>query len=330
MDRLNKTELQVLENFLKSDQEQTKNTMYTLLKEYYPNVVYNKKYIYAEGSTPIVLCAHMDTVFPKPCTEIYYDTKKNVMWSPQGAGFDDKAGIYAITSIIADGYRPHIVLTTDEEVGCLGASALASIPCPFKKVQFIIQLDRRGANDCIFYDCENEEFMDYIESFGFVTNFGSFTDIVELCPAWKCAGVNLSIGYRDEHTRQETLFVSCMLDTINKVKKILDQKVEDIPYFEYIESPDIPSYFNWDIQPQPQARCNFCGKLYRTDELLDNVKLIKGGVGRTCFDCFADCVELCGECGAPYQKKKSNDTGLCPSCNRKVKQNGSKRKYSKK
>lgn len=329
MDRLSKIEIQVLENLLRSNQTQTKQTMYHVLKEYYPNVVYDEKYIYAEGTIPVVLCAHMDTVFPKPCTEIYYDSQKNVMWSPQGAGFDDKAGIYAIISILADGYRPHIVLTTDEEVGCIGASALASIPCPFEKAQFIIQLDRRGANDCVFYDCDNKDFINYIESFGFITNFGSFTDIVELCPAWECAGVNLSIGYRDEHTKQEILFVGYMLDTIKKVEKILDQKVEDIPYFEYIESPDIPSYLNWDIQPQIN-KCNFCGKSFNSYELLDKVKLIKGGLGKVCFDCYADSVDFCEACGEPYQLKKHNDTGICPTCSRKVNLNGSKGKHSKK
>ena len=216
---LNKQELTLFENIVGVSQESLRAVLYKFLKQYYTNVVYDEDFLIAHGTIPIALVAHMDTVFKSPASEVFYDRKKNVMWSPTGLGADDRAGIYAIIQIIKHGYRPHIIFTTDEEIGCVGASELSYLPCPFEDLRYIIQLDRRNANDCVFYDCDNPEFEKYVESFGFVTAFGSFSDISELCPRWGMAGVNLSIGYRDEHSVSEILFVGQMLDTISKVEK---------------------------------------------------------------------------------------------------------------
>ena len=84
----------------------------------------------------------MDTVFFKPATIIYYDRQKNTMWSPMGLGADDRAGVFAIIQILQSGLRPHIIFTTDEEKGCLGAEALAKTECPFQELKYIIELDR--------------------------------------------------------------------------------------------------------------------------------------------------------------------------------------------
>lgn len=55
------------------------------------------------------------------------------MWSPQLLGSDDRAGVYAIIQIIEAGYKPHVIFTTDEEIGAVGAQKLIEdFPeCPF-------------------------------------------------------------------------------------------------------------------------------------------------------------------------------------------------------
>ena len=100
----------------------------------------------------------MDTVFKHPAREVFYDRQQNVIWSPDGLGADDRAGVFAIIQIIKKGLRPHIIFTTDEESGAWGATALSKEQCPFEDLRYVIELDRRGSNDCVFYDCENLEF----------------------------------------------------------------------------------------------------------------------------------------------------------------------------
>lgn len=326
MRTLTGNELQIFENLVGLTQGELRNVLYRFLKQNYEHVIYDEDFLVAEGDIPIALAAHMDTVFKTPALEVFYDRKKNVMWSPTGLGADDRAGIFAILQIILSGLRPHIIFTTDEEIGCVGATELSYLPCPFKELRFIIQIDRRNANDCVFYDCDNSAFEKYIEGFGFVTNWGTFTDITEICPRWGVAGVNLSVGYRDEHTTSEILFVGQMLSTIDKVKKILTS--ENIPTFKYI--PAVSAYYDWypmhdafkkddlPLSKKTSYRCRCCGQLFPEADVLP-AKLIKGGIGYFCSTCLPYNVEFCRECGEAFEIDELSPHSLyCKQCSKKL------------
>lgn len=319
------SEQKTFEQLLVLSQRSLKKVLSTFLKRHYPKVIETKDYIYAEGTIPIALVAHMDTVFKNPPEEIFFDPKHNVMWSPQGLGADDRAGVFGIVQIIRSGLLPHVIFTTDEERGALGAMQLAKLDCPFNNIKYLIQLDRRGSDDCVFYECDNKEFVDYIEDFGFSLNYGSFSDISELCPAWGVAGVNLSIGYRDEHSECEVLFVGQMLATIAKVKKMLNA-AETAKKFEYIPSPvtNFPfsqDWYNWGtiaygLSDDPHVmKCNGCKKYFMEEELFPAVMLDKT-TKFYCPDCIVDKIAWCDECGSAYEKysPEAPDTGICPIC----------------
>lgn len=319
------SEQKTFEQLLVLSQRSLKKVLSTFLKRHYPKVIETKDYIYAEGTIPVALVAHMDTVFKNPPEEIFFDPKHNVMWSPQGLGADDRAGVFGIVQIIRSGLLPHVIFTTDEERGALGAMQLAKLDCPFSDVKYLIQLDRRGSDDCVFYECDNKEFVDYVEDFGFSLNYGSFSDISELCPAWGVAGVNLSIGYRDEHSETEVLFVGQMLATIAKVKKMLNA-AETAKRFEYIPSPvtNFPfsqNWYNWGtitygLSDEPNVmKCNGCKKYFMEEELFPTVMLDKT-TKFYCPDCMVDKIAWCDECGSAYEKysPEAPDTGICPIC----------------
>ena len=203
------------------------------------DLIITRQYIMAAGDLPVCLIAHLDTVFDQEkCKdkEIYVDTEHQVMWSPQGLGTDDRAGVFAILKLLKMGYKPYIIFTQGEEEGCLGAKALVRrFPkSPWKKLKYILQLDRRGEQDCVFYNCDNPDFTEYIESFGFITDWGSFSDISEIAPAWGLAAANLSVGYWDEHTYCERVMLSWLEQTIERVKKMLDV-CNEAQRYEYIE-----------------------------------------------------------------------------------------------
>lgn len=200
----------------------------------YKKVYRKDDYILAEGDLPICLLAHMDTVFAytQDPEDFFYDPVKKVLWAPGGSGFDDRAGIYAILQILNSDYKPHLIFTDKEEVGGLGArEVIRDFPaCPFKECHCLIQLDRAHKDDAVYYNCDNPDFEKYINSFGFVTDWGTFTDISVIAPEWEIAAVNLSIGYEDEHTQIERLHTDWCDDTIRKVKKILNKSREMMDY----------------------------------------------------------------------------------------------------
>lgn len=318
MTKFKNSDLKTFEQLVKLDQESVKKVMAKFLKKNYYKVIETKDYIFCEGNIPIGLVAHMDTVFTRPPEEIYYDERHGVVFSPDGLGADDRAGIFAILKILQSGLRPHIILTTDEESGGLGARALAELDCPFRDLRFLIELDRNGSNDCVFYDCDNRDFVKYIEEFGFVEAFGTFTDICFLCKSWGVAGVNLSIGYRDEHTYTEILFVGHMMDTIKKVEVILSET--DIPFFKYVPSPwtfrftDILGGKGFSTNSEV-IKCEKC-KAYFPEEDMFPVIMQNGSTKFYCTDCLVDHVSWCDRCQSAYEKysPEEPDIGICPLC----------------
>lgn len=233
--KFNKADFLMLEDLLKMTQEELHAEMTKVLSSVYQKrMVSTKHFIIAFGDIPVALCAHMDTIFEHTPTEIFWDQEQQVVFGNYGLGADDRAGIFAIMNLLSAGYRPTIILTTDEESGNIGAQVLTRLisKAPIE-LKYIIQLDRRGKKDCVFYDCWNEEFMDYVINFGFDISFGSYSDISSICPAWDVAGVNLSIGYKDEHTFRERLYVNYMIETIEKVKKMLND-ANNVGVFKYM------------------------------------------------------------------------------------------------
>ena len=303
----------LFEKLVSLNEKQMVQAMTQLIKSKYDNVIATKDYIIAIGDIPIALVAHMDTVFKFPVSDLYYDQKKGVLWSPEGLGADDRAGIFAIIKILQDGLRPSIILTTGEEDGGVGACAICERypDCPIPGLKYMIQLDRHGTNDCVFYDCYCPEFVDYVESFGFCERWGSFTDISFLMPEWQIVGVNLSVGYEDEHSKQEILCINPLFDTIKKVKKMLTET--DIPDFVYDEIVAAQSAWWKKTGTWFGQHCSKCKKLHSEYELFP----VLGLDGKTkfyCPDCIVGNVEWCDMCGEPFEIKEHTGKKLCKEC----------------
>lgn len=280
-----------------------------ILEERYPKVYAKEgKYIYAPGEIPLGLVAHIDTVHSFPSEEFFYDQEKKVLWAADGLGADDRAGIYAILTLIEKGYRPTIIFTDKEETGGQGAKELITdFPKCRKNLNFLIEIDRQGQNDCVFYQCDNQKFNTFIESFGFKTAYGTFTDISVICPQWGIAGVNVSAGYVDEHSFSERLYTEWLDSTIDKIKNILDSKTKK---YKYIQDKFRTSYYFTD------SKCKYCGNSVIGTDYLDCYD--KNVIPRkVCWDCLIDKkinsnINWCDTCGIAFFGEE------CPACSTQV------------
>lgn len=309
---------------VQSSQAKLQKILYKLLKRHYNHIENTKDYIVAKGDIPIALVAHMDTVFKVPPSHIYYDRQEGVMWSPDGLGADDRAGVFLIIKILQTckpNKKPTIIFTTDEERGCLGACQLVTdMPASPYNLKYIIQLDRRGHNDCVFYDDVNVEFIKYIEHFGFETNWGSFSDISVICPAWEISGVNLSVGYYDEHQEIETLHVSSLYRTFFKVQAML-KDVDNAKYFKYEGdmtpwwSPNDLDYWYNDgdsLIDWQGVYCSGCKKNL-SKKVAIKAKDSYGSTRYFCGQCASSLVDWCDTCGEAFIPTSSyNHT--CADC----------------
>lgn len=187
------------------------------------------------GEIPILLVAHLDTVHKEIPKQIFFDKSAKVMWSPQGIGGDDRCGVFAILKILEE-YEPYILFTTEEETGGKGARKFTNefLWNLKDEICFMIEIDRRGDKQAVFYDCGNDDFINYILDFGFKEEYGSFSDICILSKAYDIASVNLSAGYYNEHTKEEIIDLNATYNTINTVKLILAD-TENFAFYDYQE-----------------------------------------------------------------------------------------------
>lgn len=225
----------MFKKILKMTQKELKSFCAFELRKYYKKIDNRKKFIYCKGELPVLMVAHLDTVHKETPKDIFHDQEQNVMWSPQGIGGDDRCGIYAILTLLKRGLRPHVLFTCDEEIGGVGASEFSKSGIPLDNVKYLIELDRRGEKDMVFYECGNEDFINYVESFGFEEDYGSFSDICYISPVYDLASVNLSIGYYNEHQLQEHIKLNHMMTTIDKVEAMLKDSTQLEEPFDYQE-----------------------------------------------------------------------------------------------
>ena len=224
----------------RKSQDELKSYVVTKLKKHYDKIHLSKDFVYAEGSVPICLVAHMDTVHKEsPKTFVFEGDKIS---SPQGIGGDDRCGVYAILQIIQK-HNCSVLFCCDEEIGGIGAQAFSHSSFAEKaNFQYIIELDRKGKTDAVFYDCDNPDFTKFITSFGpWEEDYGSFSDICFVAPAVGCAAVNLSVGYYNQHTLKEYVVPSEVDYCVDNVCALIEATTEKDD-FEYIEADYTCSY----------------------------------------------------------------------------------------
>lgn len=234
----------------------------SLLNTYKGNSIYSKdNFIIVKGVAPILLVAHLDTVHKNPVHNICFSSDGNILMSPQGIGGDDRCGVYTLFKAYEQSeIKPYLLFTCNEETGGIGAKnfvrCLDKLPAELATLKCIVEIDRKGRNDAVYYDCDNPAFEKYISSKGFKTACGSFSDISVIAPVLGVAAFNLSSGYYYPHHLHEYINRHELNTTLDKVVEIIsDSARQDFPRYEYIEKipVDLPAshYCYWDFEERP-------------------------------------------------------------------------------
>jgi hypothetical protein len=316
--------------YCKMDENKLKIELFEELRKYYKKLKFADGFILAKGDIPVMLVAHMDTVHKNQCNDsnIFINMENNIICSTNGIGGDDRCGIFMIMDILKNTkHRPYILFTEDEECGGLGAKKFVKrYNSNNTNLNFIIELDRMNGHDSVYYDLDNYDFEDYINKYGFKTAYGSYTDICELCPAFDCAGVNLSCGYYKQHTTSEYVNIDEMLTTIYKVVRILeDFKLEDKFKWKEIEMHYYPTtytgynkyggiYDGYDLHScydsyTITSTCDYCGLDYPTSK----VKMVEDCDTWICEDCMSRYgLRTCKECGVALFYDTKGE--ICEDC----------------
>ena len=227
-----------LEKLFTYSAEELKVALYAELRNAgYPddNLYNDEKFLYAEGDAPYMIVAHLDTVHKDRADIICYSKDGNFIMSPYGIGGDDRCGVFIILSLLKKlSFKPYIVFTMEEETGGRGATAFVNFMkyMDTPELKYIVEYDRKGRKDCVFYQCDNPDFVKFVEKFGFKEATGTFSDISIIAPALGAAAVNLSSGYYYPHTNHE---VVCVRDMHNVIEMSIQMFNTECDGFKYIK-----------------------------------------------------------------------------------------------
>ena len=215
-------------------------------------MIQNHSFLYAPGIDPMAVVAHVDTVFArKPDRIVSVDGKWYATFDDGnnsfGLGGDDRSGVYIIWRLLDLGHKPHVILLNDEEIGCVGAGEFVKDVQQCTDIKYIVEFDRHGGDQAVYYGCDNKKFEKFITRCGFVSYIGRFSDIGVIAPAFRIAAVNLSIGVHNEHEVFEYVDASEVKSIIEKADKML-WNVPKKPY-KYINAkgyvPFLSLYSTW-------------------------------------------------------------------------------------
>ena len=239
--KLNTKNYKEFKDICRLTQRQVKKFVIEVLKLYYKEVIEGDGFVYAQGTNcNVLLTAHMDTVHKSQCTDIYeYVTKakQTILSSPQGIGGDDRCGVYAILEVLKrSDIRPSILFCEDEEDGGIGSEKFCNTNYldDICSLNYMIEIDRANANDCVFYEDTNEDFIKYIESVSKTKEaYGSFSDICNLSSSSGVSSFNISCGYYNAHTTSEYVVMEELEDCIAKVIGLLKTNQTDDMKFDW-------------------------------------------------------------------------------------------------
>ncbi len=151
-----------------------------------------KEYAFQNNSSKILAVAHCDVVervVKQKHFAIAQLTHDTLIYS---TALDDRLGVFTILEVLpALGIKVDVLLTKGEEIGKSTAEAFVTS----KNYNWIVEFDRKGTDAVVYkYGSWRSTIGDYFKG-----GYGSFSDICEL-EHLGCCGVNVGVGYHDEHT----------------------------------------------------------------------------------------------------------------------------------
>jgi hypothetical protein len=200
-------------------------------------------FLYSPGSHPVLLIAHLDTVHKQTPSMFYIDKTDSAdgdLWCEEGIGGDDRCGVFIIMELIK-ALDCHVLFTEDEEIGGRGAIKFCESGIS-PEVQFIVEFDRQGKDDAVFYNCDNPDFTAFVEEYGFRQEEGTFSDISYIAPALALGAVNLSSGYYHAHSLREIIRIADVESIIERAARLIANVSTK---YEYVER----KYPDWDWEP---------------------------------------------------------------------------------
>lgn len=208
----------------------------------------------------IMLVSHADTIKRNDDFKLIVDEYKITALNSVLGG-DDRCGVAMCEACLEQG-NIDVLLTNYEESGCLGAKEFS---LKFRKelkesnINALIEIDRRGINQFVYYDEGNKDLIGIAELLGMKEERGSMSDVMFISEATGIAHLNISAGYYNEHTINEFIDTKGFLYQyykLNELIKILNKKDK-----RFCSEKRVYKYVN-NIKNEIQESLNFDNNIF--------------------------------------------------------------------
>jgi len=261
-----------------------------------------------ESNSRVCLVAHIDTIFVSPSNlEISNHILKSA--KNEGLGADDRAGVWALLKLyntMSKADRPMLLFTDGEERGGIGAyEACTVLKEELKNVIFFVELDRQDQKDAVFYCNEPVNFRRYIETFGYKESHGSFSDISILGKFFEVCAVNLSVGYQHQHSKEETLNLKWLAESMRKIRLLLEANSSSTTVWEnkkkVYSTDNIHEWGMKDLSPKKKVKTRHDILDYVFSEQIEQKELTPFfGKCQICGDYKELLYNTCKECAEAF------------------------------
>jgi hypothetical protein len=252
-------------------------------------------YIHKNTGSKILGVAHLDTVLNS--RHFYVKNNKGSEYVIN-AQLDDRLGVYTLLFTLPKmGIEFDLLLTEGEETGQSTAQYFEG------SYNWIFSFDRRG-EDVVSYQYDSPEWNKTIESSGFKTAWGSFSDIAFM-EHLGVKALNIGTGYYGEHSKQSYASVDGWLRQVRKFAEFY--KTNKDTKFPHTPEPYYPRYgrFDWESWGEYDSLyCYLCNYARGTQQIINDIWL--------CQECFSGC-DMCASCENIVYAHEIID-GVCLDC----------------
>lgn len=182
-------------------------------------------YIYCYGKSTMCLVAHMDT--KRENNKMKLRNTNGIIDNKYGIlGADDRAGVFGILVLLQTLPKealPFVLFTNYEENLGVGVEVFCKENIfDHDKINLMIELDREGCNQYVtYYYTMPKQLERYVESFGYVEEIGSYSDVADLTSEYEIPHINVSVGYHHQHTIKEELHLDELELSLKRVHRML-------------------------------------------------------------------------------------------------------------
>jgi hypothetical protein len=224
------------------------------------------------GTAPVLWSSHTDTVHTQGGIQLLRLSNGIVTQDDKQSnclGADCTAGVWLMTEMVRANRPGLYIFHRAEEVGGKGSEYIARHrPDILKGIDYAVAFDRRGNHSIITHQfggrCCSEAFAASLsdalgmahgsDSGGSFTDTANYTDLIGECS-------NLSVGYMNEHTKQESLDFNYLQSLRDSLMRLDATALVSARKPGEVDPDDYDEVTLWPDDDDQEPRYRYCGTL---------------------------------------------------------------------